>query len=644
MTGFDLLTQKVATRALHASGEICDPARCHPDTRVAILTDLEEWATGAKYNSRIQWIRGSAGVGKTAIMRSIAEILERRKLLLATFFFWRTGDRCNTAEFLVPTLAYQIAISVPGTRYHINRAIEENPLIFTQTLEAQSRALIVEPLIIAHHQSVPRILPRIFVIDGLDECQDAEKQCEVLNVLNTTLKEIPAPTALLVASRPENPIRKIFNTVLKGTSSSRLLDASRNANADIRRFYVAKFREIRYHHPLKFYLPSSEWPLAVDITLLVERASGQFIYAATVAKFVAAPDKNPASQLKIVLESREHPETLGPNPFPSLDALYSTIFSAISSEDIQATLRIIGVLLFPQRLTFSLAPPSFWENLLGLRDGEIRRLLIGLESLVSIRESDTEIKKTVHFYHASLADFLSDPKRSGPFFMDEGMVCEDLARCCITHLSTNDDDVKQYIVHNMESIFCRAKPTMGLYQAIEKVGTLYSSSLLENGSSAIRPHFLKYMFPTLLHAILKSSLPAKDKLYSMKLKDYRLLISQVLPHYFRDEHLAFLTLGRVSLDFNYWSVLPFDDFIDEVCPLPIESKTVDREGFCLYRDAYWHDLRLFTETAKELIETMPACGRWFSTAALRLLQCMDSNSRYEFLVCLRLSNSISCPM
>ncbi|KAF8887983.1 hypothetical protein CPB84DRAFT_1646440, partial [Gymnopilus junonius] len=103
---FDSLAQRVATRARHDSGELSDPAKCHPETRVAILTHLEEWAEGSTYNNPIKWITGSAGVGKTAIMRTIAEILERRQLLLADFFFWRTGERCNTADFFIATLAY----------------------------------------------------------------------------------------------------------------------------------------------------------------------------------------------------------------------------------------------------------------------------------------------------------------------------------------------------------------------------------------------------------------------------------------------------------------------------------------------------------------------------------------------------------
>ena len=55
LPGLKLLTQKVATQALHdcAESSESDPVRCHPDTHVAILADLEEWAAGSTYNYSI---------------------------------------------------------------------------------------------------------------------------------------------------------------------------------------------------------------------------------------------------------------------------------------------------------------------------------------------------------------------------------------------------------------------------------------------------------------------------------------------------------------------------------------------------------------------------------------------------------------
>ena len=245
-------------------------------------------------------------------MRTTAATLKRRNLLLADFFFWRTGERCNHAEFLIATLAYQISISIPDTRLYIERAVERDPHIFSKTLEAQSLALIVDPIrALFHDQNLPSNYPRVFLVDGLDEClevearkqsKDVKKQVEVLHVLHRVLKLLPAPFYLLIASRPENHIQNMFDTALKHNSSQIMLNISHNADADIRRFYITKFREIRKHHPLRSCLPLSEWPSQNTLNELVFRASGQFIYASTVIKFVSANRNNPSNQLSAILD------------------------------------------------------------------------------------------------------------------------------------------------------------------------------------------------------------------------------------------------------------------------------------------------------------------------------------------------------
>ena len=180
-----MLTQKVATQALHDCVESSesDPVRCHPDTRVAILADLEEWAAGPTYDYSMRRVSGSAGVGKTTILRTAAENLGSRNLLLASFFFWRTHECCNCGKFL-------IAISIPETWQYIERAFEEDPLIFSKKLEVQSQILIVNPITSVYQQlALPLNHPRIFIIDSLDECldtnlqlPDVDKQCEILKM------------------------------------------------------------------------------------------------------------------------------------------------------------------------------------------------------------------------------------------------------------------------------------------------------------------------------------------------------------------------------------------------------------------------------------------------------------------------------
>lgn len=423
-----MLAHYIATQALLDSGQVVDPAKCHPDTRVVILADLQEWAHRLIYDYPIKWISGSAGVGKTAIMRTTAEALKWKKLLLACFFFWRTGERCNTAEFLIATLAYQIAISIPRTRPYIERAVEEHPHIFTQTLRVQSQALIIDPITAVYQdQALPMDYPRIFVVDGLDECllvskqlQDAEKQKEVLVTLYWTLQQLPVPFTLLIASRPEYHIQSMFDSSLKDVSSRLMLNDSDDTSDDIRRFYIDKFHEIRTHHPLRSFLPSPEWPSPEIIDILVDNACGQFIYASTVIKFVRAIKKDPSSQLNAIFDADMRGDM---RPFQPLDMLYSTILSMIDDEDLTATLRVLGVIQ-----NFDSHPLAFWDAFLGLREGEGQRLLLGLESVVFVSED------ACRFYHASLGDFLFDLKRSGPFFIDKRVVNEDMAKRGIFHV------------------------------------------------------------------------------------------------------------------------------------------------------------------------------------------------------------------
>ena len=69
----------------------------------------------------------------------------------------------------------------------------------------------------------------------------------------------------------------------------------------------------------------------------------------------------------------------------------------------------------------------FIERLLGLENGDLRYLLLDLESLLTIDNDDAKIR----FFHASLSDYLFDKSRSGEFWIDAGAVYSDLIRQCL---------------------------------------------------------------------------------------------------------------------------------------------------------------------------------------------------------------------
>ena len=84
----DILHRATATAAFHNSEERFDPPKCHPNTRLAVLTKIMEWIKWEEdLNSFIMWVYGPAGAGKSAISQTIAEMCEEEMILLASFFF-----------------------------------------------------------------------------------------------------------------------------------------------------------------------------------------------------------------------------------------------------------------------------------------------------------------------------------------------------------------------------------------------------------------------------------------------------------------------------------------------------------------------------------------------------------------------------
>ncbi|TFK35769.1 hypothetical protein BDQ12DRAFT_560347, partial [Crucibulum laeve] len=70
-----------------------DPApRCHPETRRDVRSLISQWLTATPIStdnpsSRILWLHGPAGAGKSAIAQSIAQDCAQTRRLAASFFF-----------------------------------------------------------------------------------------------------------------------------------------------------------------------------------------------------------------------------------------------------------------------------------------------------------------------------------------------------------------------------------------------------------------------------------------------------------------------------------------------------------------------------------------------------------------------------
>ncbi|KDR74802.1 hypothetical protein GALMADRAFT_27334, partial [Galerina marginata CBS 339.88] len=278
--------------AFHDSDDIHDPPKCHPNTRVAVLNKIMDWIHGIDPETRnalIMWLYGPAGSGKSAIARSIAELCEVEGILAATYFFSRFDLTRNHGRSLIATIAYQVSLCFPDIRNRIAGAINHDPFIFSRSLKSQIYSLIAEPLqgrIEAGYFNIPNASRTIIIIDGLDECEDTDSQIKILDAISQALRQHRLPFIFLLASRPEPDIQTAFCFGhLSQISTRNPLDDYYFPSEDIRLFLLDKFTEIKDSHPFRAQIPPA-WPSEEALRALVDKSSGQFIYASTVVKFI----------------------------------------------------------------------------------------------------------------------------------------------------------------------------------------------------------------------------------------------------------------------------------------------------------------------------------------------------------------------
>ena len=431
-----LLQNHTATGAMHDSRERYDAPKCHKDTRKAVLNDISGWALEKSQGTRILWLTGPAGAGKSAILQTIAAKFQKSRNLAASFFFSRTAAKRNTEACLIPTIAYQLMLAIPASRQFIEQAVTEDMSIFDKVLSVQINKLIVQPLIRASlHPESGSHWPSLLVIDGLDECQGDDAQIAILSALKHAIKELEHSLPklhVLVASRPEPIICDAFQHNLEFLFDHVTLDNSYQPDQDIVLFLRSAFADIYRRRHGKFpslRMLQLSWPSDETITFLVKKSSGHFIYPATVIKFVDADRKVPTAQLKIVMDistKLQNPSNYSTNPFVVIENLYTHILE--SCQEQEQLLDVLGAILFLSK------PPTavLLEELLGLASDDVSVIFWDVHSIIHIPSSRTD---AITFHHASFGDFLVDHKRSRNFYIDAFKAHSFLLEACLRRIS-----------------------------------------------------------------------------------------------------------------------------------------------------------------------------------------------------------------
>lgn len=404
---------------------------CLQGTRAEVLGDISRWISDPTAKS-IFWLNGMAGTGKSTISRTIARQRFKAGNLGASFFFKKgESDRVTLAKF-VPTLARQLASSVPHVAGHIKKAIDSDSNIIHRNIEQQFKKLILGPLSeINKSNGKPSTL--VIVLDALDECerdQDIELLIELLSKFqgSTSLN-----LRIFVTSRPEVPIRLGFGAI-EGTYQNLVLHeiAASTVRHDIACFLRhelektrTKFNRGRPGQPI-----ASNWPKESDLDKLVTIAEPLFISAATICRFVSDHKRgNPQRQLNNFLrQSRQsHGSQLGKIYGPILN---QQLDEEMSVDELQQILRefrlIVGAIItiYDPLSALNLA------KLLNIPSDVVDDRLDMLQSIFSV-PSNREMP--IRFLHLSIRDYLVDPQGKGvnEFWIDQSRVHANLTKQCL---------------------------------------------------------------------------------------------------------------------------------------------------------------------------------------------------------------------
>ncbi|KAJ6551008.1 hypothetical protein DFH09DRAFT_1039056 [Mycena vulgaris] len=430
-SGIDLLYRHVAMEALHNSGERFEEPACHPGTRTAILEQLGSWSTDTSPESTIMWLHGCAGAGKSAIVQMFAGNIQREGRLGASFFFKRGHTKRGTWHSLIPTISYQLAISVPALLLPIRQAVEHDKLVVGRAMAASFEQLLVEPFKnVQELQHIP-----VIVLDGLDECADHKVQQQILRLFIRAIRDHQLPIRLLIASRPEPHLREILEkedtfTICRHSA----LSGDKSAFDDIHKYFLDEFSRIHSESMDRGMDLGSDWPSPNAVNRLVRTSSATFIYATTVIRFVDDEYHHPADRLQSVLD-------LDPQSTAPLDDLYTQILSVVPQEQATQQLHILHIIW-----RNILVDPEELDILLNLRAGTCRLILRCLHSLLDVPRIRTRFGDfgAIRTLHASLGDYLSDARRSGWWCVSSPWLEQECLHRILHLLSTPAQTQSQY--------------------------------------------------------------------------------------------------------------------------------------------------------------------------------------------------------
>jgi nucleoside-triphosphatase THEP1 len=367
-------------------------------TRVKVLEDLDTWASDAN-SSKIYWMIGMAGIGKSTIAHTFCQNLQDKNILCGSFFASRASEKTRDAGLIIPVIAYALARASPRIKVEVVKAIEDDPILTEPTYNnknEQFKRLVYNPIKTA---GVVDRLHKVVVIDALDECADLRVVTSFIKVVLECASEVPLK--IFLASREEYHLNKVFGPREEINRERFYLHEIEKdvVKDDIHRYLKKSLDDIKDHD-------SEEWPSSTELSGLVERSGTLFIYAATAVRYITNGDEDYKSRLSAMVTHGQK----SINEFETdIDSLYVHIMGKVCKGKEPHEIGPMRDLL---SMTIFLRNPLPMEAITSL--SQESKALLYLSRLSSVIHIPNQPGAVVAPFHASFPDFITNPKRCSP--------------------------------------------------------------------------------------------------------------------------------------------------------------------------------------------------------------------------------------
>ena len=185
---------------------------CMEGTRQAVLQEIEDKVKSIDSHNVI-WIRGSPGVGKSALAASISTRLQDKDQHVISFRFDHVQSTTITTDSLWCVVACDLVRQYPSLHQHL---VEGSKGHSSSDIDRLFKSLIETPL--STLDDVPHEELPVIVIDALDKCgglrHDSSGWDDYEGLLRTLKRWIQVDHLrkfkLVITSRPDNRITQIF--------------------------------------------------------------------------------------------------------------------------------------------------------------------------------------------------------------------------------------------------------------------------------------------------------------------------------------------------------------------------------------------------------------------------------------------------